>query len=224
MKFVRGQGTAQNTQGEASSQDDRDVFMKSEKWLPPLPKCEHGSWKTGRVQPRTPSSKRAVEEMARNDAAARGSVPVRAEVAKAAPAETTEVVTPVSEEGHGDAPGLVAVPGQGRLSAVTVHGPPVTSGVTSQAPTPTSPAGDSALGEGTAAPGSTHWSSAPIVSPSPAPMASGSETEVCVACQGSGLLNPQVNLRLFRLIGSATLRTSAIHPSRAEDTDWTSSS
>ena len=46
MKFVRGRGTAQNTQGEASSQDDRDVFTKSEKWLPPLPKCEHGTWKT----------------------------------------------------------------------------------------------------------------------------------------------------------------------------------
>ena len=42
----QGQGTAQNTQGEASSQDDRDVFTKSEKWLPPLPKCEHGTWKT----------------------------------------------------------------------------------------------------------------------------------------------------------------------------------
>ena len=42
----QGQGTAQNTQGEASSQDDRDVSTKSEKWLPPLPKCEHGTWKT----------------------------------------------------------------------------------------------------------------------------------------------------------------------------------
>ena len=42
----QGQGTAQNAQGEASSQDDRDVFTKSEKWLPPLPKCEHGTWKT----------------------------------------------------------------------------------------------------------------------------------------------------------------------------------
>ena len=41
-----GQGTAQHTQGEASSQDDRDVFTKSEKWLPPLHKCEHGTWKT----------------------------------------------------------------------------------------------------------------------------------------------------------------------------------
>ena len=176
-----------------------------------------------RMQPRTPSPKRAVEEMARNDVAARGSAPVRAEGAKAAPAEFAEVVTPVSEEGHGDAPGLV----QGRLSAVTDHGPPVTSGVSSQAPTPTSPAGDSALGEATAAPGSTHWSSAPIVSPLPAggatgalstpwsaaPMASGSETEVCVACQGSGLLNSQVNLRLFRLIGSGQLRLSGPAPS-----------
>ena len=42
----QGQGTAQNTQGEASSQDDRDVFTKSEKSLPPLPKCEHGTWRT----------------------------------------------------------------------------------------------------------------------------------------------------------------------------------
>ena len=98
---------------------------------------------------------------------------MRAEVAKAVPAETTEVVTPVSEEGHGDAPDLVAVPGQGRLSAVTVHGPPATSGVTSQAPTPTSPAGDSALGEGAAGPSSTHWSHAPVISPLP-PTPSGS--------------------------------------------------
>ena len=46
MKFVRGRVLHRNTQGEASSQDDRDVFTKSEKWLPPLPKCEHGTWKT----------------------------------------------------------------------------------------------------------------------------------------------------------------------------------
>ena len=59
-----------------------------------------------------PSPKRAVEQMARTDAAVRGSAPVRAEVAKA-PAETTEVVTPVSE--HDEAP-LVAVPGHRRLS------------------------------------------------------------------------------------------------------------
>ena len=166
----------------------------------------------GRVQPRTPSPKRAVEEMARNDAAARGSAPARAEVAKAAPVASAEVVTPISEEGHVEAPGMVAVPGQGRLSAVTVHGALATSGVTSQAPTPTSPAGDSALGEGTAAPGSTHWSQAPIVSalpPSAAPMTLGSETEVCVACQGSGVLGPRVNLRLFRLIGSGHLKLSA---------------
>ena len=38
----------------------------------------------------------------------------------------------------------------------------------------------------------------------PAPV--GGETEVCVACQGSGLLNSQVNLRLFRLIGTGQLR------------------
>jgi hypothetical protein len=50
--------------------------------------------------------------MARTDAAVRDSAPVRAEVAKA-PAETTEVVTPVSE--HDEAP-LVAVPGHRRLS------------------------------------------------------------------------------------------------------------
>ena len=130
-------------------------------------------------------------------------------MAKAAPAETTEVVTPVSEEGHGDAPGLVAVPGQGRLSAVTVHGPPATPGVTSQTPTPTSPAGDSVIAEGAPGPSSTHWSQAPVISPlPPTPSAApvGSETEVCVACQGSGLLNAQVNLRLFRLIGIGQLR------------------
>ena len=38
-------GSAQNTQGEAP-REERDVFTRSEKWLPPLPKCEHGSWKT----------------------------------------------------------------------------------------------------------------------------------------------------------------------------------
>ena len=100
----------------------------------------------GRVQPRTPSPKRAVEEMARNDAAARGSAPAKAEAAKAAPAETMDLVTPVSE--HGEPP-LVSVPGRGRLSAVTVHGPPATSGVSSAAPTPTSPAGDSVIAEST---------------------------------------------------------------------------
>ena len=48
---------------------------------------------SGRVQPRTPSPKRAVEEMARNDAAARGSAPAKAEAAKAPPA-TVDIVTP----------------------------------------------------------------------------------------------------------------------------------
>ena len=62
----------------------------------------------GRVQPRTPSPKRAVEQMARNDAAARGLAPVRAEIAKAPPATvdivtpTVDIVTPVSE--HGETP------------------------------------------------------------------------------------------------------------------------
>ena len=50
-------------------------------------RTERAYW-LGRVQPRTPSPKRAVEEMARNDAAARGSAPAKAEAAKAAPAET----------------------------------------------------------------------------------------------------------------------------------------
>ena len=184
----------------------------------------------GRVQPRTPSPKRAVEEMARNDAAARGSAPARAEVAKAAPVASAEVVTPISEEGR-EAPGLVAVPGQGRLSAVTVHGPPATSGVTSQAPTPTSPAGDSALGEGTAAPGPTHWSQAPIASPLPpstAPMASGSDTEVCVAC-GVWITRPTCQLeavqadRKWPFEAFCTSCDGATYPSSAEDTDWTSS-
>ena len=103
----------------------------------------------GRVQPRTPSPKRAVEEMARDDAAARGSAPAKAEAAKAAPAETMDLVTPVSE--HGEPP-LVSVPGHGRLSAVTVHGPPATPGVSSAAPTPTSPAGDSVVVEGAPGP------------------------------------------------------------------------
>ena len=92
---------------------------------------------------------------------------------------------------------------------MTVHGPPATPGVTSQAPTPTSPVGDSVIAEGAPGPSSTHWSQAPVISPlPPTPSAApvGSETEVCVACQGSGLLNSQVNLRLFRLIGSGQLR------------------
>ena len=160
----------------------------------------------GRVQPRTPSPKRAVEEMARDDAAARGSAPAKAEAAKAAPAETMDLVTPVSEHGE---PSLVSVPGHGRLSAVTVHGPPATPGVSSAAPTPTSPAGDSVVAEGAPGPSSVHWSQAPVISPltpTPPPAHVGSEMEVCVACQGSGLLNSQVNLRLFRLIGTGQLR------------------
>ena len=162
----------------------------------------------GRVQPRTPSPKRAVEEMARNDAAARGSAPAKAEAAKAPPA-TVDIVTPstavdivtpvVDSAGHGDAH-LVAAQGSGRLSALTVHQP---TPVSSQAPTPTSPAGDSLVAGEAPGQGSTHWSNAPVISP-PAPV--GGETEVCVACQGSGLLNSQVNLRLFRLIGTGQLR------------------
>ena len=35
----QGQGTARNTQGEASK-EEQDVSTRSEKWLPPLPKCE----------------------------------------------------------------------------------------------------------------------------------------------------------------------------------------
>ena len=79
----------------------------------------------GRVQPRTPSPKRAMEQMARNDAAARGSAPVRAETAKAPPATVdivtpiVDIVTPVSE--HAETPQLIAAPGHGRLSALTVH-------------------------------------------------------------------------------------------------------
>ena len=38
-------GTAQSTQGEAS-REERDVFTRSEKWLPPLPKVEHEKWKS----------------------------------------------------------------------------------------------------------------------------------------------------------------------------------
>ena len=116
------------------------------------------------------------------------------------------LVTPVSDSvGHGDAH-LVAAQGSGRLSALTVH---QATPASSQAPTPTSPTGDSlVVGE---APGqsSTHWSNAPVISPvpfTPPPAPVGGETEVCVACQGSGLLNSQVNLRLFRIIGTGQLR------------------
>ena len=172
--------------------------------------------------PKTPSPKRAVEEMARNDAAARGSAPSRAlwraeeralkdAAAKAkpaakAPAATVDLVTPVTDNaGHGEAH-LVAAQGSGRLSALTVH---QQTPMSSQAPTPTSPAGDSMVaGEGPG-PSVHHWSQAPVIAPlpsTPPPAPVGGETEVCVACQGSGLLNSQVNLRLFRLIGTGQLR------------------
>ena len=196
----------------------------------------------GRVQPRTPSPKRAVEEMARNDAAARGSAPVRAlwpaeeralkdaaargsapakaEAAKAAPVTvdiatpnaTVDIVTPAGDSARQGDAHLVAAQGSGRLSALTAHHQTPAS---SQAPTPTSPAGDSIVaGEGSAlpeahGPRSIHWSQAPVISPlppTPPPAPVGGETEVCVACQGSGLLNSQVNLRLFRLIGTGQLR------------------
>ena len=179
----------------------------------------------GRLQPRTPSPKRAVEEMARNDAVARGSAPVRAEMAKVPPATVdivtpntaVDIVTPVSDSArHGDAH-LVVAQGSGRLSALTVHQP---TPVSSQAPTPTSPAGDSLVAGEAPAPSVHHWSQAPVISPlppTPPPAPVGGETEVCVACQGSGLLNSQVNLRLFRLIGTGQLRLGADCPSRTCD-------
>ena len=98
-----------------------------------------------------------------------------------------------------------------RLSAITTHGPP-------QAPTPTSPAGDSGLGEvaALAAPGVAHWSQAPSVSPVPgvaamapstpwsqAPVVPGL-TESCLACHGSGVVQPHTNMRLLRLHALAT--------------------
>ena len=128
------------------------------------------------------------EERALKDAAARGSAPAKAEAAKAAPVTvdivtpnaTVDIVTPAGDSARQGDAHLVAAQGSGRLSALTVHQQTPAS---SQAPTPTSPAGDSIVaGEG------------------PAP------SVVCVACQGSGLLNSQVNLRLFRLIGSGQLR------------------
>ena len=179
----------------------------------------------GRVQPRTPSPKRAVEEMARNDAAARGSASAKAEAAKAPPATVdivtpstaVDIVTPVSDSaGHGDAH-LVAAQGSGRLSALTVHQP---TPVSSQAPTPTSPAGDSLVAGEAPGQGSTHWSNAPVISPlpqTPPPAPVGGETEVCVACQGSGLLNSQVNLRLFRHRNGAAPFGGADCPSRTSD-------
>ena len=122
------------------------------------------------------------------------------------PNTAVDIVTPVLDSaGHGDAH-LVVAPGHGRLSALTVHQPTPAS---SQAPTPTSPAGESIIAEGAPGPSSIHWSQAPVLSPlrpTPPPAPVGGETEVCVACQGSGLLNSQVNLRLFRLIGTGQLR------------------
>ena len=129
--------------------------------IPEGPAGPRGSvGKAVRPIPKTPSPQRAVQEMARNDAADRGSAPVRAlwpaeeralkdaatrgsapakaEAAKA-PAATVDLVTPVTDNaGQGDA-NLVAAQGSGRLSALTVHQP---TPVSSQAPTPTSPAGD----------------------------------------------------------------------------------
>ena len=106
---------------------------------------------------------------------------------------------------HGDVH-LTVPQGSGRLSALTVHQP---TPANSQAATPTSPAGDSLVAGEAPGQSSTHWSNAPVISPvpsTPPPAPVGGETEVCVACQGSGLLNSQVNLRLFRLIGTGQLR------------------
>ena len=175
----------------------------------------------GRVQPRTPSPKRALwpaEERARNDAAARGSAPAKAEAAKAPPVTVdivtpnaaVDIVTPVSDNARQADAHLAVAPGFGRLSALTTY---QATPASSQAPTPTSPAGDSLVAGETsapvpAAPSSMHWSQAPIspLPPTPPVAPVGGETEVCVACQGSGLLNSQVNLRLFRLIGTGQLR------------------
>ena len=86
--------------------------------------------------------------MARNDAAAGrpvAEVPKAASEPKSAPEPkaspegkaSSEVIASENVTGADDGPGLVAAAG-GRLSAVTAHGPRVVS----QAPTPTSPAGD----------------------------------------------------------------------------------
>ena len=119
--------------------------------------------------------------------------------------------------GADDGPGLVAAAG-GRLSGVTAHGLPVAS----QAPTPTSPARDAGLEVPTSPmPGATsaHWSQAPVVSApgaaaapstpwSQVPVVPGM-TEACLACHGSGVVQPRTNMRLFRLIGSGQLRLHA---------------
>ena len=124
-------------------------------------------------KPRTPSPKRAVEGMARNDAAAGRLVP---EVPKAASEPKTALEPKASPEGKAssgviasenvtsadDGPKLLAAAG-GRLSGVTAHGLPVAS----QAPTPMSPARDAGLEVPTSPmPGATpaHWSQAPVVS------------------------------------------------------------
>ena len=85
-------------------------------------------------------------------------------------------MTPVSDSaGHGDAH-LVAAHGSGRLSALTVH---QATPASSQAPTPTSPAGDSLVAGEVPGQSSTHWSNAPVISPlpsTPLPAPVGGET------------------------------------------------
>ena len=155
---------------------------------------------------RTPSPKRAAEKMAEGAKAPATVAKAPATIDVATPHTAVDLVTPVSDNvGHGDAH-LVAAQGSGRLSALTVH---QATPASSQAPTPTSPAGDSLVAGKAPGQSSVHWSSAPVISPmpvTPQPAPVGGETEVCVACQGSGLLNSQVNLRLFRLIGTGQLR------------------
>ena len=185
--------------GEVASSSNRpDVRRpKTPPKRPPI-KTPPVKGSVGRV-PRTPSPKRAVEKMAEGAKA-----PATVDVVT--PNTAVDLVTPVSDSvGHGVAH-LVAAQGSGRLSALTVHQPTPAS---SEAPTPTSPAGDSLVAGEAPGQGSTHWSNAPVISPlpqTPPPAPVGGETEVCVSCQGSGLLNSQVNLRLFRLIGTGQLR------------------
>ena len=188
--------------GEVASSSNRPDVRRPK--TPPV-KTPPVKGSVGRMT-RTPSPKRAAEKMAEGAKAPATVAKAPATVDVATPNTAVDLVTPVSDSvGHGDAH-LVAAQGSGRLSALTVHQPTPAS---SQAPTPTSPAGDSLVAGEAPGQSSVHWSSAPVISPlplTPPPAPVGGETEVCVACQGSGLLNSQVNLRLFRLIGTGQLR------------------
>ena len=144
------------------------------------------------TQPRTPSPRRTVEAMNSPEVKAA----VEAQSRHATRQIAAEQVLPLG----GDGPNITVVApplqvhsaaGGGRLSAVTNY-----AGGAGTV-TPTSPAGDSGVGQVESAAPTPSWS---MVSP-PA-----TTTETCLCCQGSGMVSGQVNLKLFRLIASGQLR------------------